>query len=49
VAALLRVNTKKLDDDPALIMQTLVCLLKTREDRDAITPEVVQRLVANAQ
>jgi MoxR-like ATPase len=48
VAALLRVNIKKLDDDPALIMQTLVCLLKTREDRDAITPEVVQRLVANA-
>jgi MoxR-like ATPase len=48
VAALLRVNINKLDDDPALIMQTLVCLLKTREDRDAMTPDVVQRLVANA-
>ncbi len=49
VAALLRVNVKKLDDDPALLMQTLVCLLKTREDRDAITPDVMQRLAANAQ
>jgi len=48
VAALMRLNVKQLDRDPALIAQTLVCLLKTKEDRDAVTREVVQRLVANA-
>jgi MoxR-like ATPase len=48
VAALMRLNVKRLDHDPALIAQTLVCLLKTKEDRDAVTREVVERLVANA-
>jgi len=48
VAALLRLQVDKLDRDPALIAQSLVCLLKTKEDRDAITAEVTSRLVANS-
>jgi MoxR-like ATPase len=48
VAALLRLKVDKLDGDPELILQSLVCLLKTREDRQAVTPDVVQRLVANS-
>ena len=48
VAALLRLQVDKLDGDPALIAQSLVCLLKTKEDRDAITTEVSSRLVANS-
>jgi MoxR-like ATPase len=48
VAALLRLKVDKLDGDPALILQSLVCLLKTKEDRQAVTPDVVQRLVANS-
>jgi MoxR-like ATPase len=49
VAALMRLNVKQLEDDPALIAQTLLCLLKTKEDREAVTAEVVERLVANAR
>ena len=48
VAALLRLKVDKLDGDPALIAQSLVCLLKTKEDRDAVTPEIVTRLAANS-
>lgn len=48
VAALLRLKVDKLDDDSAVILQSLVCLLKTKEDRQAVTTEVVQRLVANS-
>ena len=47
-AALLQLDIKKLDDDPELIMKSLVCLLKTKEDRNQITEEVMQRLVANS-
>jgi len=46
VAALLRLKVDKLDDDPATVLQSLVCLLKTKEDRDAVTSDVVARLVA---
>jgi len=48
VAALMRLNVKSLDADAALIDQTLICLLKTREDRGTVTPEITARLVANA-
>jgi len=48
VAALLRLQVDKLDSDPAVIGQSLVCLLKTKEDRAALPPEVVTRLVANS-
>jgi MoxR-like ATPase len=45
-AALLGVGIQRLDGEPEALMQTLVCLLKTREDRGAVTHEVVQRLAA---
>jgi len=45
-AALLRLKVSDLTDRPEWVLQSLVCLLKTREDRDAVTPEVVERLVA---
>lgn len=45
VAALLRLNVQQLQDNPALLSQTLVCLLKTREDKNLITPDVMQRLL----
>ena len=48
VAALLRLKVDRLDSDPALIAQSLVCLLKTKEDRDALTPEATARLVAGS-
>ncbi|WP_455378744.1 AAA family ATPase [Petrachloros mirabilis] len=47
-AALLRLNVRHLEEDPVLIAESLVCLLKTKEDRDAVTQEVVERLVASA-
>jgi MoxR-like ATPase len=47
-AALLRLDMNKLGDNPDAVVATLGCLLKTREDLDAITPEVVHRLVAKA-
>ncbi len=37
-----------LSDDPATLQATLVCLLKTRADRDAIPLEVQERLVGKA-
>ncbi len=48
VVALLRLQVDRLDSDPALIAQSLVCLLKTKEDWDALTPEATARLVANS-
>lgn len=47
-AALLTLNLSSLDKDPELIMNTLVCLLKTKEDHDAITKDVSDRLIAKA-
>ncbi|TXF10736.1 AAA family ATPase [Pelomicrobium methylotrophicum] len=47
-AALLGFNIDRLDRDSGTLMHTLSCLLKTREDRVGITPDVVQRLIANA-
>ena len=49
VAALLRLSVNELGADAAAVEQSLVCLLKTKEDRDALTPEVTARLVANSQ
>lgn len=46
VAALLRLRVGDLTERPDWVVQSLVCLLKTREDRDAVTPEVVERVVA---
>jgi MoxR-like ATPase len=47
-AALLAAGIQRLDGEPEALMQTLVCLLKTREDRGAVTHELVQRLAAGA-
>lgn len=47
-ATLLKLNLSVLDKDPQLIMNTLVCLLKTKEDHDAITRDVSDRLIARA-
>lgn len=47
-AALLKLNLSSLDKDPELIMHTLVCLLKTKEDHDAISRDVSDRLIARA-
>jgi MoxR-like ATPase len=46
-AALLRLDIESLDDaTPEAILDTLTTLLKTRSDRAALTPDVVQRMVA---
>ncbi len=47
-AALVSLDINNLQDDPERILDTLVCLLKTREDRLAISSEVSGRLVARA-
>ncbi|MGA8259184.1 MAG: MoxR family ATPase [Arenicellales bacterium] len=46
-AALMRLGISSLDSEPEAIMDSLVCLLKTREDR-GITEQEVQRLIARA-
>lgn len=47
-AALMKFDLSSLNNDMELIMATLACLLKTREDREAITIEVAERLIAKA-
>ncbi len=47
-AALAGLGVERLDADPALLGETLMCLLKTKEDRDAVPPESVARLAAAA-
>jgi len=46
--ALAGLGMARLDEDMDAITQTLLCLLKTRADREQIAPEVVDRLVARA-
>lgn len=48
VSALLRMDIESLNADSELIAQTMVCLLKTKEDRNAVTPEVLVRLLADS-
>ena len=45
-AALAGLDVADIADDPEAVLGTLMCLLKTREDRDAIRPDVVARLTA---
>ncbi len=47
-AALIQLNVENLNNDPELIMDSLVCVLKTRDDRDQVTKDVLQQLVMNA-
>ncbi len=44
-AALVGLDVRDLQDSPETVQETLVCLLKTHEDRARITPEVTQRLL----
>jgi MoxR-like ATPase len=44
-AALLGLNLRDLHDNPEAVHQTLLCLLKTREDRTRIGREVTERLL----
>ncbi len=48
VAALVGLDITGLQDDPETVHQTLLCLLKTREDRDAIPLAVFERLAGAA-
>ena len=48
VRALTGLEITGLDSDPVAVRQSLLCLLKTRRDRESLAPEVVDRLVARA-
>ena len=47
-AALIQLNVENLRSDPELIMDTLVCVLKTRDDRNLVTKDVLEQLVMKA-
>ena len=47
-AALSGLDLDRLDRDPVALQASLICLLKTRADQAAITPEVTARLVVQA-
>jgi MoxR-like ATPase len=47
-AALLNLGITSLDQDPEMLQDTLVCLLKTREDSHRLEPFEIERLVARA-
>ena len=47
-AALSGLGINDLSDDPQAVQATLVCLLKTAADQDAVPPEVLQRLIGRA-
>ena len=47
-AALVQLDVENLNNDPELIMGSLVCVLKTRDDRDQVTNDVLEQLVMNA-
>lgn len=47
-AALLRLKVDSLADNPQAVMDSLVCLLKTREDSEAMREDTVERMVARA-
>ncbi|MEL7471499.1 MAG: MoxR family ATPase [Pseudomonadota bacterium] len=47
-AALSGLGVNDLSQDPATLAATMVCLLKTAADRDAVPPEVLARIVGKA-
>jgi MoxR-like ATPase len=47
-AALVKLNIRSLDTNPEFIADTLVCLLKTREDQQALPPTETARLLAQS-
>jgi MoxR-like ATPase len=44
-AALIGLDVSDLHDAPETVHETLICLLKTHEDRARVTPEVTQRML----
>ena len=44
-AALIGMRRGSLDEDPAALRASLICLLKTERDRRAVSPEVTRRLL----
>lgn len=44
-AALVGLDVKRLGDDPEAVHDTLLCLLKTREDQSNVTAEVADRIL----
>ena len=48
VKALLRIQATSLDEDVDTISKTMLCLLKTKEDIDMVSADVVNKLVAQA-
>ena len=44
-AALIGMRRGSLDEDPAALRASLICLLKTERDQRAVTPEVTRRLL----
>ncbi|RIK96674.1 MAG: ATPase [Proteobacteria bacterium] len=44
-AALVGLDVRDLHDAPEIVQETLMCLLKTREDKARLTPEVTARLL----
>ena len=47
-AALIQLDVENLNNDHELIMGSLVCVLKTRDDRDQVTNDVLEQLLINA-
>ena len=45
-AALMGMDVTDIADDPAAVHETLICLLKTREDRESLRAEVIDRVLA---
>ena len=44
-AALIGLDVRDLHDQPEIVHETLMCLLKTHEDRARVTPEITARLL----
>jgi hypothetical protein len=47
-AALMNLGVSSLDTSDELLVDSLVCLLKTREDQSRLEPFEIERLVARA-
>jgi len=45
-AALAGLGVERLDQDPEVLLETLACLIKTRQDRDSLTRERLEALAA---
>ncbi|PWG62389.1 AAA family ATPase [Spiribacter halobius] len=48
-AALMGLGLERIDQSPEALLETLSCLVKTRADRDALTPERIDALAAETR